>query len=246
MRGMFGNGWTIMGHHSQHVELLDNNEGIKVNFCSVERVTFSEQIENEISCSYSGTRDYQFLDAVSTESIGVSIPPKCTACKAKTENCKECKMKTEMMTYLEYLQDQQISESIEYIPNEKRYVASYPYTQEVYNLLPNNDIAMKRAISFEKNILKKPEDLELLNKSLFDSFERGLFRFLPDDEIENWDGPIHYIPMNRVYKESDSTPVRLIFDSGQPDRNGRSLNGCMGKGTNPLNHFGSRCITVSK
>ena len=91
MKGMFGNGWTIMGHHSQHVQLLDNNEGVKVNFCSVERVTFSEQIENEISCSYYGTRDHQFLDAVSTESIGVSIPPKCTACKAKTENCKNAK-----------------------------------------------------------------------------------------------------------------------------------------------------------
>ena len=51
MKGMFGNGWTIMGHHSQHVQLLDNNEGVKVNFCFVERVTFSEQIENEISCS---------------------------------------------------------------------------------------------------------------------------------------------------------------------------------------------------
>ena len=45
--------------------------------------------------------------------------------------------------------------------------------------------------------------------------------------------------MNRVYKESESTPVRLVFDSGQPDKNGRSLNGCMGKGKNPLNHFGS-------
>ena len=45
--------------------------------------------------------------------------------------------------------------------------------------------------------------------------------------------------MNRVYKDSESTPVRLVFDSGQPDKNGRSLNGCMGKGRNPLKHFGS-------
>ena len=75
-----------------------------------------------------------------------------------------------------------------------------------------------------------------------DSFERGVFRFLTEEEIASWPGPVHYLAMNRVYKESDSTPCRLTFDSSQPDKNGRSLNGCMGKGRNPLNHFGGVVI----
>ena len=144
-----------------------------------------------------------------------------------------------MMTYLEHLQDKQIQEDIEYLPKEKRFLASYPYTSEVLNLLPNKEVVQRRAISFENNLKKRPEDIELLNKSLFDSFDRGVFRFLSEEEIKTWSGQVHYIPMNRVYKESESTPVRLVFDSGQPDKNGRSLNGCMGKGKNPLNHFGS-------
>ena len=33
-------------------------------------------------------------------------------------------MQTHMMTYLEYLEDQEIQKNIEYLPEEKRYVAS--------------------------------------------------------------------------------------------------------------------------
>ena len=61
-------------------------------------------------------------------------------------------------------------------------------------------------------------------------------------EIEDWSGLVHYVPVNKVYKDSELTPVRLVFDSSQPDSNGRSLNSCMGKGSNPLNHFGTVVI----
>ena len=113
---------------------------------------------------------------------------------------------------MEYLQDKQISYSIEYLPEEKKYIASYPYTKEILNLLPNEEIAMKRAKSLEANLLKKPADIDLLNESLFDSFERGVFRYLTEKELEMWIELYHYIAMNRIYKDSDSTPVRLVFD----------------------------------
>ena len=45
--------------------------------------------------------------------------------------------------------------------------------------------------------------------------------------------------MSVTYKDSESTPIRPIFDSGQPDRNGRSLNSSMSKGRNPINNFGT-------
>ena len=107
-------------------------------------------------------------------------------------------MQTEMMTYLEHLQDKQIQEDIEYLPKEKRFLASYPYTSEVLNLLPNKEVVQRRAISFENNLKKRPEDIELLNKSLFDSFDRGVFRFLPEEEIKTWSGQVHYIPMKSL------------------------------------------------
>ena len=89
-----------------------------------------------------------------------------------------------------------------------------------------------------QKLVKIPVDLESANKILDDSFKRGVFRYLTDEEINAWSGPVHYLCMDRVYKESESTPCRLTFDSSQPDKNGLSLNGCMGKGRNPLNYFG--------
>ena len=239
MKSKFSTGWTMMGHHKDHLILTGKEKGVKANVCAVKKIKVTDFFDTKITSNMAGTKDLQFLDAVSTESIGVNVAPKCSSCKAKTENCTECKLKAEMMTYLEFLQDQQINENIEKLPDKNQYVASYPYTKEIFNLLPNKEIAMKRAENLEANLLKHPNDLQQLNESLFDSFSRGVFRFISEEEIKKWTGQTHYIPMNCVYKESESTPVRLVFDSGQPDRNGRSLNGCMGKGKKPLNHFGS-------
>jgi hypothetical protein len=43
------------------------------------------------------------------------------------------------------LQDKQINENIEYLPDKKQYIASYPYTKDIFHLLPNKEIALKRA-----------------------------------------------------------------------------------------------------
>ena len=98
---------------------------------------------------------------------------------------------------------------------------------------------MKRAIQLEQKLIKSTVDLESANKILQDSFRRGVFRYLTEEEMDAWSGPVHYLCIDRVYKESESTPCRLTFDSSQPDKNGLSLNGAMGKGTNSLKYFAS-------
>ena len=232
MSSLFGSGWTLMGHNSNLVKTTEKLTQFKVNFVQVKAV-------EEISCNLVGTKDLLYLEEQSISSIGINEFPKCSTCKVRSEKCKECKMITKNTTYLEYLQDQQIYQSIEKIPDEPGYIASYPYNNEVSKLLPNKDIAYKRSVNVENTLKKNPADLLIINSEVQKGFDNGVFRFLTDEEISNWDGPIHYLPMNVVYKDSESTPVRLIYDCGQPDRNGRSLNTVMGKGKNPLNHFGS-------
>ena len=70
------------------------------------------------------TKDVQIFDLLSIESVGVDIPKKCNNCNA----CKECKFSAQKMTYLEALEDEIIKKDIEFVPEEKRYVVSYPYT----------------------------------------------------------------------------------------------------------------------
>ena len=126
---------------------------------------------------------------------------------------------------MESLEDGIINDSIEYMPDKKRYKVSYPYTKEIHLLLPNKEIAMTRALTLEEKLKKSPVDLESANKILADSFDRGVFRYLSEEEMEAWTGPVHYLSIDRVHKESKSTPCRLTFDSSQPDKNGVSLNG---------------------
>ena len=212
-KSKFGSGWTVCGFDNDIIEST-GDEYSKVN--------------------HSSAKDLQFLDLISSESVGIDVPKRCSNCKS----CKECKLSSQRVSYLETLEDKIIEDSIEYMEDKKRYKVSYPYTKEIYELLPNEQIARERAIQLEKTLMKSPTDLESANKILKDSFDRGVFQFLTEEQLSSWDGVVHYLAMNRSYKESKSTPCRLTFDSGQPDKNGRSLNGCMGKGRNPLNYFG--------
>ena len=214
LESMFGSGWTLYGYDKNIIDSDGDNYDVKANFVN--------------------TKDMQFMNLVSMESVGIDVPRKCNSCN----NCKECKIYSQRVTYLESLEDDIINNSIEYMPEKKRFKVSYPYTKEVYQLLSNEEVARTRNIHLEQTLMKNKADLDSANKILKDSFDRGVFRFLSTEEMESYSGPVHYVPMNRVYKESQSTPCRLTFDSSQPVKNGRSLNGCMGKGKNPLNYFG--------
>ena len=165
--------------------------------------------------------------------------PKCKSCKVRSDSCKECQVINKTTSFLEYLQDQQIEDSIEKVRGAPGYIASYPYNKEIDLLLPNKEISLKRAEAMEQTLMKKPNDMEKFNEVIMEGFANGTYKWLSEEEINNWSGLFHYIPVNVVYKESESTPIRPTFDSSQPDRNGRSLNTCMGKGRNPIKHFGT-------
>ena len=232
MKTVFGNGFTTMGHNVKHVKFEDTKAEFKVHVTAVENI-------REIACNVVTTKDIQFLEAISTESIGVNVAPKCRTCKDRSKKCRECSMITNNKTYLEHLQDIQIDQNIEKIKDGPGYIASYPYNSELSKLLPNEAVCKKRAETLEVKLKKSPNDLETINKEVQKSFENGAFRFLTPEEINDWDGPVHHLAMNVSYKDSETTPARLCFDAGQPDKNGRTLNDCMSKGSNPINHFGS-------
>ena len=235
LRSKFGSGYTLMGHSKKHIKFNNNCSGVRANVSGVENVVKLP----EVSCNAVSTKDVQFLECISTESVGVNVQLKCKSCKVVTDTCKECQVINKNTSYLEYLQDLQIDELIEKNPDGPGYIASYPYNNELNLLLSNEEISRKRAESVEQNLRKNPADMKQINDVFKEGFENGTFKWLMEDEIKSWKGQAHYIPMNVVYKDSESTPARIIFDSSQPDYNGRSLNSCMGKGSNPINHFGS-------
>ena len=174
------------------------------------------------------------MNLVSKEFFRKDVPKKCNTCN----KCSDYKIYSQRVMCLESLEDGLINESIKYMSEKKRYKVSYPYNKEIYDLLPNEEIAKTRNIQLEKTLMKNKADIESANMILKDSFDHGVFCFLEKEEIESYSGLVHYVPMNKVYKESESTTCHLTFDRRQPDKNGRSLNSCMGKGKKPFNYFG--------
>jgi hypothetical protein len=69
-----------------------------------------------------------------------------------------------------------------------------------------------------------------------DMMNRGKLRLLTCDEIQQWSGPVQYLPHNYVLKpSSQSTPLRLIFDPSSSYK-GQCVNDYWGRGPNLVNN----------
>ena len=77
------------------------------------------------------------------------------------------------------------------MPEKKRYKVSYPYNKEIYELLPNEEIAKTRNIQLEQTLMKNKADLESANKILKDSFDHGVFCFLEEEEMKLYSSPVN-------------------------------------------------------
>ena len=65
-----------MGHSQKHVRLKKPQSEVKNNVTSIESIA-------EVGCHIVTTKDHQFLEAISTESLGVNVFPKFCTCKIR-------------------------------------------------------------------------------------------------------------------------------------------------------------------
>lgn len=114
----------------------------------------------------------------------------------------------------------------------------YPWKEDP-NLLPDNkSLAMKRLESTERRLLKQnPEQATAYNKQMTEMTEMKFARKLSKKEVENYKGPVHYIPHHAVIRpEKRSTPVRIVFNSSSAYQ-GHKLNDYWMKGPDLLNNI---------
>lgn len=106
-------------------------------------------------------------------------------------------------------------------------------------MLPNNfKASMAKLESTERRLNRLDSEYAVAYGSeITDMVQRNIAVRLEDEEIEENDGPVHYIPHHEVLKpESYSTPVRLDFDSSRNYLVHR-LNDYWGKGPKILNNL---------
>ena len=125
-------------------------------------------------------------------------------------------------------------QSARYDESTNQYVVCVPYSDELKNLLPNWDKVSKITSQQEAKLEKRPELKIHVQKMLREQLESGIIEKVgPDDDLE---GPgKHYLPWHTVIRPGHlSTPVRIVYNLSNKDKNGLSLNSCQTSGPNLL------------
>ena len=96
---------------------------------------------------------------------------------------------------------------------------------------------MKRLESTERRLKKDPEQGVAYEKQMEEMKEMQFSRKLSKKEMDNYKGPVHYIPHHAVIRpEKKSTPVRIVFNSSSVYQ-GHALNDYWLKGPDLLNNL---------
>lgn len=156
-----------------------------------------------------------------TDSMGVSVSPcTCEAAKMSPEERAEMKI---------------IEESCNLEGN--KWTMNYPWKKDPKQLPNNYTQVVKKMETTERRLRSKPDYAESYNSQITEMEEMRFSRKLTKKEIEEWDGPVHYISHHAVIRpEKKSTPLRIVFNSSATFE-GHCLNDYWYKGPDLLNNL---------
>jgi hypothetical protein len=111
---------------------------------------------------------------------------------------------------------------------------SYPFTSDP-KVLPNNKTQVIKIADRQEKKLIKDGLLDSFNQEFDKIIKQGQLVELPQEELDLWDGPIHYISLQYVLNDdSPTTPFRIVGNSSLSDKRGISLYSICMKGPNTL------------
>ena len=160
-------------------------------------------------------------DFLSAEALGTDLPRQCRSCKS----CKECQFRTSVLSAKENMEYEVIRNNLTFDSEKQKWTTSYPFVTSPTVLQNNYSQAVACMKSLEAK-LKKQNRLAEFNDAFKDIVDRGVFKELSSQAIDDWKGPINYISIVCAYKSGphQSTPLRLCMNSimKQPQPVGKS------------------------
>jgi hypothetical protein len=106
-----------------------------------------------------------------------------------------------------------------------KYVAKLPWSESHPSLSSNLQTCQKRTRGTVNRLASKnPNGLKLYSKIILEQLDRGFIEKVPSSEMSK---PAHYIPHFGVFKESSTTPLRIVYDCSCKTPAGVSLNDCL-------------------
>ena len=183
--------------------LLRDSTGASATSC----VSQTKLIENELD---------RFI---LSEEIGTAVNPLCGGCK-----CGKCPVPGQTFSFVEEQELQHIQSCLKYDSENGFWVASYPWTVDPRALPNNYPAAYSTLCRTEKTLARDPAWMATYQLQIEDHIARGVARKLSPDELRQWDGPVFYLSHMAIEQpKSESTPVRLVFNSSQTYRGSRSI-----------------------
>ena len=165
------------------------------------------------------TEPVDLTDFWKTETMGVEVKP--------------CVCEAGKMSEAERREYEVIAASCQ--KKENQWMVPYPWRKDPNQLPDNKALALKRLQSTEQRLRKNPDQAVAYDKQMKEMVDMNFARKLSKEELDNYNGPVHYIPHHAVLKpESKSTPVRIVFNSSS-EYQGHKLNDYWMKGPDLLN-----------
>ena len=216
LRSLFGCGWVVGGHH----------DDIRNTYSDISSAAAILKVA-KILIEPKPPITPEFWES---EGLGVFPPPRCDHCK----NCMErgpCSEK-HFQHSIKKQAELDLIKSKTHL-HEGEVWCEYPYIRDPACLSFNRDAVIKVAEKVEKSLIKD-NVREAFNEQIRDQLRRGVAVKLSDDELQSWVGPCQYITTHAVFKDSVTTPVRVVSNSSF-NNGGKSLNSCLASGPNSLN-----------
>ncbi|XP_033096552.1 uncharacterized protein LOC117100831 [Anneissia japonica] len=120
---------------------------------------------------------------------------------------------------------------------DNKWTVPYPWIKNPYELKDNKAQAERMLRSLERRLLKSPDQAAAYERKMEEMVTMGFARKLEESEVNNYPGPVHYIPHQSIVRpDSKTTPVRIVFNSSNRYE-GEAINDYWVKGPDLLNNL---------
>ena len=229
LRSGFGTGFLLTGSHddipAHAVNHVDSTE-IYRTACAITVLP--------VDVSISAARVSVLPACYEEDDLGVRLPPNCPRCS----NCHKCNSFRTGLTREEQEIVNVVDSGLHLDTETCTITCRYPVNDKI-NLLKNNyHQAVKRQESLERSLMRKGA-LDQYNRNFDDVVQRGAIVKISREDLRRYEAmghPVHFIGHHAVWKESHSTPCRMVADcSLRNNWTGPSLNDCCPRPPNSLN-----------
>jgi transposase InsO family protein len=106
-----------------------------------------------------------------------------------------------------------------------RYTAKLPWKEDHPVLPTNYEVCRRRTENTIRRLSSEPDLLQQYGQIIEDQLKRGFIEKCDTNVTPSH--PVHYIPHHHVKKDSNTTPIRIVYDCSCKSRDQPSLNDCL-------------------